>query len=133
MVFLFGVKLKKNKNLGLALKDIYGLNDTSITKICNKLGLSLKKPLSYLTNKELKRLKRYIELNHVIGKSLQQALREDLNNLVEIQSYRGFRHKLNLPVRGQRTWSNGKTQRKLSKQRKFNRNPVIIKEIKQAN
>lgn len=125
MVFLFGVKLKTNKKLGLGLKDIYGLNDNRIKQICNKLGLSLKKPLSHLTNKELKRLKRYIELNFLIGKALQQAMREDLNNLVEIQSYRGFRHKLNLPVRGQRTWSNAKTQRKLSKQRKFNRNPVI--------
>jgi len=127
MVFLFGVKLKNNKNLGLGLKDIYGLNDSRIKFISKKLGLSLKKPLNNLSNKELKRLKRFIEINYLIGKPLEKVLRENLNNLVQIQSYRGFRHKLNLPVRGQRTWSNGKTQRKLSKQRKFNRNPIKFK------
>lgn len=103
-----------NKHIYIYLKSIYGLNTHNSFFICNYLGLNPKSKTSTLTKIELTSIEYYIEQNYITKLNLKQEIQLNIKNLIKLKCYKGKRHSLGLPVRGQRTRSNGKTQKRLS-------------------
>lgn len=125
IVRITGTDIDGAKKIPYGLSKIKGIGLRTGEIICYLTGIDPKKKVGYLTDEEVKKLDKAVaslgKLNiptwllnrrkdiatgkdfHVIGSDLAMALREDLNRLRKIRSYRGIRHELGLPVRGQRT------------------------------
>lgn len=113
MVYLFDVELSKNKLLPFALQGIYGLGKAHSFFICKKLGFSQNLTVKDLSKEQISKLVKTIEsLNILIAGDLLKARLLVAKKLVSIKSHRGLRRYQGLPVRGQRTHTNGKTSRK---------------------
>ena len=115
MVYLFQTFIKDNKSLQMGLQKLFGIGSKSSKKIAESLGVCAKTRLDQLGQYQIQRLKRAILHEYDVGSSLEQRLLSNINRLVLISSYRGFRHIENLPTRGQRTHDNARTVRKLLK------------------
>jgi small subunit ribosomal protein S13 len=113
MLYLFESELSKNKLLPFALQSIYGLGKAHSFYICKKLGFSKNLIVRDLSKEQTSRLVKIIEsLNIVVAGDLLKVRLLIAKRLVSIKSYRGLRRYQGLPVRGQRTHTNGKTSRK---------------------
>lgn len=105
-----GVNIPDNKRAHIALTYIYGIGNKlsqdilASAKIKNKLAKEL-------TAEEVNRIQEFIEKNHKVEGALRQILKQNIQRLKEIQSYRGTRHMKRLPVRGQTTKTNSRTVR----------------------
>lgn len=117
MIHLFGINIDSNKKIPSALKTVYGLGDQKVRELCSYMGLSKKLKLSDLNESQISKLCHYIEENFLIESELRKNQTYNIKRLLDIKSYRGLRHAHGLPVHGQRTHSNGKTQKSLSKRR----------------
>jgi len=115
MVYILNTNLKNNKKVRTALCDIYGLGKTLSSQICDQLGFSEKLKISTLTNFQIQQLSQIITQNFLIGGDKRRDLRNNKNRLIAIGCYRGFRHNIGLPVRGQRTHGNARTARRMKK------------------
>lgn len=113
MITLFGKNLQNHKKVSIALRSIYGLNNETITRLLNILGLSHEYRINQLTKNQLNRLIKLIEHEVLIENDLRLEIRNDIKRLININSYKGIRHQNNLPVNGQRTRTNAITQKKL--------------------
>lgn len=103
-----------NKHIYIYLKSIYGINTNTSFFICDYLGLNPKSKTSTLTQIELNKISYYIEQNYITKLNLKQQIKSNIRDLMKLKCYRGKRHSLGLPVRGQRTQSNAKTRKRLS-------------------
>lgn len=125
IVRIAGTDIDGGKKVPYGLSRIKGIGLRIGEVLCNVTGINPKRKIGYLTDEEVEKLDKAVAsleklklppwlLNrrkdfatgrdyHVIGSDLAMALREDLNRLKKIRSYRGIRHELGLPVRGQRT------------------------------
>lgn len=112
MARIAGVDLPRNKRAEIALTYIYGIGRTTATKICNKLQVPLATRIQDLTEDEVTKLREEVEKT---GLQIEGDLRrvEGLNvkRLIEINCFRGQRHRRGLPTRGQRTKTNARTRR----------------------
>ncbi len=112
MARIAGVDLPRNKRTEIALTYIYGVGRTTASKICNKLGVPQERRVQDLTEDEVTKLREEIEKT---GLQIEGDLRrvEGLNvkRLIEINCFRGQRHRRGLPTRGQRTKTNARTRR----------------------
>lgn len=117
MVHLFGINIDSNKKVPFALKSVYGLGDKHVQDVCAFLGINNKLLLSDLTEAQISKMCRYVEQHYLIEGELRKNLNYNIKRLLDIKSYRGIRHANGLPVRGQRTHANAKTQKALSKKR----------------
>jgi small subunit ribosomal protein S13 len=115
MVYILNTNLKNNKKVRTALCEIYGLGKTLSSQICDQLGFSEKLKISTLTNFQIQQLSQTIAQNFLIGGDKRRDLRNNKNRLIAIGCYRGFRHNIGLPVRGQRTHGNARTARRMKK------------------
>lgn len=113
MVYILNTNLKDNKKVRSALCDIYGIGKSLSSQICDLLGLSEEYKIKNLTNFQIQQLSQIITQNFLIGGDLRRERRNSKNRLVFIGCYRGFRHNMGLPVRGQRTHGNARTARAL--------------------
>jgi small subunit ribosomal protein S13 len=113
MVFFFEVPLNKNIYLYYSLTTIYGLGLARSILICRLCGIQKNAMISSLNSSQWRRLKNIINLHFVVGSRLIQEKKENLKFLIDLNSYKGFRHKKKFPVRGQRTRTNAKTQRRV--------------------
>jgi small subunit ribosomal protein S13 len=113
MLYISGVDLPNNKSVKIALKLIYGFGDKISQDICNNLGITPFYKVKQLKNKRLKILSSIIK-QYIINIELKKNIGSNIGILKTINSYRGVRHNLGLPVRGQRTRSNAKTQKLIS-------------------
>lgn len=114
MVYLLETKLHDSKSIFFALKKIYGIGKTSAFNICKKLGFSENLKVKSLSEEQIKKLLKLVENSEVlITSDLKKVKNLNLKNLVFIKSYRGLRKIKGLPVRGQRTHTNGRTSRKI--------------------
>lgn len=116
-VFFLDYSINSKKNLILSLSTIKGLGYKRAMFICKKLGFQKNVTFSDLENTDIDLLKNHIEQNFEISSKLDRKVTSDILKLFDSGSYRGKRHKMGYPVRGQRTLSNGKTQRYLSRRR----------------
>ena len=110
MARLAGVDLPRNKRLEIALTYIFGIGPTRSAKILAATGISPDLRTDDLTDEDIKLLRNELA-NYNIEGDLRREITMNIKRLQEINSYRGMRHKRNLPCRGQRTKTNARTRR----------------------
>jgi small subunit ribosomal protein S13 len=115
MVYILNTSIKDDKKLKIALQKIFGIGKFKSYQICDQLGMNYDMRLKSLTNIQIEKLVQYINYNYIYGSELKRLVGKNIQRLIRIASYRGFRHIGKLPVRGQRTHSNAKTSRKLKR------------------
>lgn len=111
MARIAGVELPKNKRIEVALTYIYGIGRSLSRKILTELGINMDTRVKDLTEDEVKKIRDYIENNLKVEGELRQEVIQNIKRLMEIGCYRGLRHKMGLPVRGQRTRTNARTRK----------------------
>nr|AIU44683.1 ribosomal protein S13 [Cyanophora paradoxa] len=110
---ILGVFLPLEDYVFIALQRIFGIGNCRAKKICNFLLITKFYKVKQLNRIQIIQLSQYIEKNYNVGVDLQNQIKANFKNLVQISSYRGIRHTLKLPVRGQRTHTNSKTKKKI--------------------
>lgn len=113
MVYLLNTNINGKKKLHIALQKIYGLGEYQCFQICDSLGISTEKRVKQLNSLEIEKLTQFITQNYEMGPDIKRSALQNVQRLIKIGSYRGFRHTEGLSVRGQRTHGNSKTVRKL--------------------
>lgn len=108
MVRLVGIDLP-NKRLEVALTYIYGVGPTRSRELIQKTGLDAGKRANDLTESEISELRKELENNYMVEGDLRRKTRSDVQRLKDIKSYRGMRHTVGLPCRGQKTKSNARS------------------------
>jgi len=111
MIRIAGVNLPENKRIEIGLTYIFGIGKSSSTKILQKTGIDGNKKVKDLEEREVTSLRESIEKDYRVEGDLRRNVSENIKRLKEIGSYRGDRHKRNLPARGQRTKTNARTKR----------------------
>jgi len=111
MTRIAGVDLPENKKVGIALTYIYGIGRSLASKILEKANVDPHIRMSDLSEEELGRIRAIIDSSVVVEGELRKQVQMNIKRLVEIQSYRGLRHRKGLPVRGQRTHTNARTRK----------------------
>jgi small subunit ribosomal protein S13 len=114
MARIEGVDLPRDKRVEIALTYIYGIGLTTSQQILNESGVSPDTRVRDLTEDELSRLRNVIGGIQTEG-DLRRQVNMNIKRLIEINSYRGLRHRRSLPVRGQRTRTNARTRRGVRK------------------
>ncbi len=108
---IVGVNIPDNKKIETALTYIYGVGPTRARELAGKAKITSSKRAKDLTQEELAKIKTLIEDSFKVEGELRQNLRQNINRLKNIKSYRGSRHAKRLPARGQRTKTNSRTIR----------------------
>lgn len=108
---ILGVNIPDNKRIEVALTYLYGIGPAFSQKILAHTKIDAAKRAKDLTPAEISKIKEFVEKNFKIEGELRQIVKQNINLLKELQSYRGNRHMRNLPVRGQRTKTNSRTVR----------------------
>jgi small subunit ribosomal protein S13 len=111
MARIEGVDLPRNKRVEIGLTYIYGLGRTRSTKILQATNVSPDTRIKDLTDAEVGLLRDFIGQNYKVEGDLRREVQLNIKRLIEIGSYRGLRHRRNLPVRGQRTRTNARTRK----------------------
>lgn len=111
MARLAGVNIPDNKQVQIALTYIYGLGPKASENILSAAKIEPTVRVKNLTDAELSKLQEIITNNYTTEGELQRVVTGNIKRLKDINSYRGLRHKANLPVRGQRTRTNARTRR----------------------
>ena len=110
MARIAGVDLPREKRIEIGLTYVYGIGRTTADKILAATGINPDTRVKDLTREEEAKIRDYIdEANIIVEGDLRRNVALDIKRLVEIQSYRGIRHRKNLPCRGQRTKTNART------------------------
>ncbi len=111
MARIAGIEIPDNKKVWVALTNIYGVGPITAKKVIEVLSFKETLKLGELTSAQLDALRKYVEENFPVEGELKQKIFRDIKRLKDIRSYRGIRHKLGLPVRGQRTRHNAHTRK----------------------
>lgn len=111
MARIAGVDIPRDKRVDVSLSYIYGVGRPGARKICLAASVPLETKVRDLTDDEVSRLREYIDKNYTVEGELRKQVRQDIQRLIEISSYRGVRHRRGLPVHGQRTKTNARTKR----------------------
>ena len=111
MARIAGVDLPRNKHVEIALTYIYGIGRKRAQKICGSANVDLVKKVQDLSEDEVNRIRTVIENEGLVEGDLRKEVSLNIKRLIEIGSYRGLRHRRNLPVRGQRTHTNARTRK----------------------
>ena len=111
MARIAGVDLPNNKQARIGLTYIFGIGETRALQILAKADVDPFRKLQTLEEDELNRIRGVIEQEGGIEGDLRKEVGLNIKRLIEIQSYRGLRHRRSLPVRGQRTHTNARTRK----------------------
>ncbi len=111
MARIAGVDIPNAKRIEIALTYIYGIGRKSSNDILAKTGINPDTRAKDLTEDEVAKLRDVIENNYVVEGDLRRDVNLNIKRLVEINCYRGIRHRKGLPVRGQRTKTNARTRK----------------------
>lgn len=111
MARIAGVDLPREKRLEVALTYIFGIGRSSSRKILSEANVSGDVRVKNLTEDEVNRLRRVLEGQYKVEGDLRRDMSMNIKRLIDIGSYRGFRHRRGLPVRGQRTHTNARTRK----------------------
>ncbi len=106
-----GVNIPENKRIEIALTYIFGIGRSKSNKILERAGIDKNKKAKDLTPEELNKLRQIIENEEKVEGELRKEIQMNIKRLIDIGCYRGIRHKLGLPVRGQRTRTNARTRK----------------------
>ncbi len=111
MARISGIDLAAGKKVGIALTYIYGIGKSNYKMICSVAGVPEDKKVKDLTESEILAIQKAINDNLVVEGDLRREVSTNIRRLMEINCYRGVRHKRGLPVRGQRTRTNARTRK----------------------
>ncbi len=111
MARIAGVDIPNDKQVGVALGYIYGIGRTRSSKILGQTQIDPKVRVRDLTDDEVNRIREVIDREYVVEGDLRREVRQNVQHLIEINCYRGIRHRRGLPVHGQRTRTNARTKR----------------------
>ena len=111
MARISGVDLPNDKRIEIALTYIYGIGLTRSQKIIADLNLDPNTKSRELTDEQALHIREYIDKNYTVEGDLRREVRQNIGRLIEINCYRGQRHRRNLPVHGQRTKTNARQRR----------------------
>ncbi len=110
MARIAGVDIPRDKRVEIALTYIFGIGLPTSKKILQVTGVSPDTRVKDLTEEETQKLRREIEDHHKVEGDLRREVSMNIKRLMDIGCYRGQRHKLGLPVRGQKTKTNARTR-----------------------
>ena len=111
MARIAGVDLPPQKRLWVGLTAIYGIGQERAKDLCAKANVDHSKKVRDLTEDEVNHIRQAIEAEGRVEGDLRKEIQMNIRRLIEIQCYRGIRHRRNLPVRGQRTHTNARTRK----------------------
>jgi len=111
MARIAGINIPDEKRIEIALTYIYGIGDTASKKILALAQVDPNTRTKELDSATMERIRNILEDKYKIEGELRLATSQNIKRLKEINSYRGYRHSRNLPVRGQRTKTNARTKR----------------------
>ena len=111
MARIAGVDIPNNKRVEIALTYIYGIGRKSANDIIAATGINPDTRAKDLTETEVAKLRDEIENNYTVEGDLHREVAMNIKRMVEINCYRGIRHRKGLPVRGQRTKTNARTRK----------------------
>ncbi|MCH8919767.1 MAG: 30S ribosomal protein S13 [Chloroflexi bacterium] len=111
MARIAGVDIPRDKRVDVSLRYIFGIGISVANQICTHASVSGETKVRELTDDEISRIREYIDRNFIVEGELRRQVRQNIQRLVEINSYRGIRHRRGLPLRGQRTRTNARTKR----------------------
>ena len=111
MARIAGVDIPREKRVIVSLTYIHGIGSTSASQIVNTASVSPDTRVRDLTEEEVNRLREIIDRGYKVEGDLRREVSLNIKRLMEIGSYRGLRHRRNLPVRGQRTKTNARQRR----------------------
>ena len=113
MIFLLNKKIKENESLLKSLRSFYGIGEQYAVYLCRRVGLPRNAKVFDLSRYSIRELSRMVQQECITGIELKRLRRNNIRLQVTLQSYKGFRHLVGLPVNGQNTKNNRKTARKL--------------------
>lgn len=108
---LLGVDIPSDKPAGISLTYLYGVGPHTARELCHKAGIDPAKQARELAEDELGRLAALLERDYTVEGQLRRQVQQTITRLRDIKCYRGMRHRLGLPVRGQRTRTNARTRK----------------------
>lgn len=108
---LLGVDIPNDKSTVISLGYLYGVGDHVAREVCHKAGIDPNKRARDLAEEELARLATLLERDYTVEGPLRRLVQQNISRLRDIKCYRGIRHRLGLPVRGQRTKTNARTRK----------------------
>ena len=111
MARIAGVDLPRNKHKRIALTYIYGIGHPRAARIVSAANVDGEKKIQDLSEDEVNRIRQVIEAEGGVEGDLRKDVTMHIKRLIEIGSYRGLRHRRNLPVHGQRTHTNARTRK----------------------
>ena len=111
MARVVGVDLPREKQVEVALQSIYGIGPARAREILTKSGVQFITRVKDLTDEEIGKIARVVENDYKTEGDLRREVTANIKRLMDINCYRGIRHKRGLPVHGQRTHTNGRTRK----------------------
>ena len=111
MARIAGVDLPRNKYINIAMTYIYGIGRARAFQILEEAHVDPTKKVSDLSEEEVNRIRQVIEAQGLVEGDLRKEISLAIKRLIEIGSFRGYRHRRGLPVRGQRTHTNARTRK----------------------
>ncbi len=108
---LLGVDIPNDKKVAISLTYLYGVGPYVAREACVKTNIDPDKSARELDEDELSRLSTLLERDYTVEGPLRRQVGQNINRLREIKCYRGMRHRMSLPVRGQRTRTNARTRK----------------------
>lgn len=111
MARIVGVDLPVQKHAEIALTYIFGVGRTRANSVLHRAGIDPQKKVRDLTDDEITRIRKILEEEGAVEGELRKEVNMNIRRLIEVGSYRGGRHRRNLPVRGQRSHTNARTRK----------------------
>lgn len=111
MARIAGVDLPRNKRIDIALTYIYGIGRTKSNEILDKADVGAGIRTDQLTEDQIRRIRQVLDSGYKVEGDLRREVSMDIKRLMDLNCYRGMRHKRGLPVHGQRTHTNARTRK----------------------
>ena len=108
MARIAGIDVPRDKRIDVSLRYIYGIGPTTAAKICEQASVDGNTKTNELADDQVTRIREVIDKTYTVEGDLRRQVRQNIQRLIEINCYRGIRHRRNLPVRGQRTRTNAR-------------------------
>ncbi|MDD3775997.1 MAG: 30S ribosomal protein S13 [Actinomycetota bacterium] len=111
MARIAGVDIPRDKHISVSLTYIFGIGKSKANQILDDLKIDKSLKTKDLSEDEVSKIREYIDANIKVEGDLRREVTQNIKRLIEINSYKGIRHKRGLPVRGQRTHTNARTRK----------------------
>ena len=108
---LLGVDIPNDRKTVISLTYLYGVGSQTARDLCHKAGVDQDKRARDLTDEEISRISAILERDYTVEGPLRRLVQQNIGRLRDIRCYRGIRHRVGLPVRGQRTKTNARTRK----------------------